>query len=180
MKYSVSFYYLFLLIVFLITYETIHALIRQRQRYQYYQLAERRSKAIGKKLLVVGDPYAGHGTRLYSLFMKNYKCGDITIDLTGAPKCENNYKTDILTFLQKQPTNSLVIYISCVLEYVDEMDEVIKEIYRVSGTANNIFIVTVNKYTLSSLFYRDKYSKAKRVVYAPPAQQKITYVNITI
>jgi hypothetical protein len=101
--------------------------------------------------LVVGDPYNGIGSRFYNNFIEGYGCGNITIDLTGCPMCPNGVKSDIYSYLKEQDDNSMVIFISCVLEYVDNIDDVIKEIYRVAS--NNIFIVTVNEYSLSAYFY---------------------------
>ena len=107
--------------------------------------------------------------------MDTYKCGDITIDLTGSPLC-NGIKIDILSYLKKQPSNSLVIFISCVLEYVDDIDQVIDEIYWVAGDSSKIFIVIVNKWALASLFYMDSTTPlTKRIVTAPPIYDKITY-----
>ena len=170
--------YIFYIVIIVSIYEIIHGIIRQRNRCKLYKLAEQQSRNVKKKLLVVGDPYSGHGTKFYSLFMDNYGCGDITVDLTGAPMCPTSYKVDILTYLRDQPDNSLVIFISCVLEYVDDIDAVISEIYRVAGSVDNIFITTVNKYSLSAYFYNDKYSKSKYIIYAPPEYNSIRYVRI--
>lgn len=163
------------IILILIIYEFIHGVYRQKCRYKIYKLAEEKSKLENKPLLVVGDPHNGHGSKFFNSFMDTYKCGDITIDLTGAPLC-NGIKTDILSYLKEQQSNSLVIFISCVLEYVDDIDLVIDEIYRVAGDSSNIFIVTVNKWALASLFYMDSTTPlTKRLINAPPIYDKITY-----
>ena len=179
MNYNIKYiYFIIIFILIIIINEFIQGLLRQKERYDIYKLAKDKSLKINKKLLVVGDPYYGHGSKFYSLFMKNYDCGDITIDLTGAPKCHNSYKIDILSYLKKQPSNSLVIFISCVLEYVDDIDDIINEINRVAGDASNIFIVTVTKYSLSAYIYSDMYSKSKYIIDAPPLYNTITYKKI--
>ena len=171
-------YYIAIIILIIVINEFIQGLLRQKERYNIYKMSKDASIKKNKKLLVVGDPYSGHGSIFYSSFMKNYKCGDITIDLTGAPQCHNSYKIDILSYLKQQPSNSLIIFISCVLEYVDDINEVIKEINRVAGDTCNIFIVTVSKYSLSAFIYSDTYSNSKYIIHAPPRYDTITYTKI--
>jgi len=165
-------------ILIILFYEFIHGIIRQKQRNQIYKMAKKRSIDINKPLLVFGDPYNGIGSKFFNLFMDNYGCGDITVDLTGAPKCPNGIKSDILQYLKKLPSNSYVIFISCVLEYVDSIEEVIKEIYRVANINKNIFIVSVNKYTLTAYFYHSNTDHSKNIIYGPPFYDQITFTKL--
>jgi hypothetical protein len=167
-----------IIIALIVLNEFIQGVIRQNERYEIFKMAQVRAQETNRKLLVVGDPYYGYGSKFYSIFMKNYECGDVTVDLTGAPKCSNGVKADILSFLKNQPSDSLVIFISCVLEYVDNIEEVISEINRVAGNRDNIFVVTVCKYSLSAFIYRDAHSKSKNIIYAPPLYDIITYSKI--
>jgi hypothetical protein len=110
--------------------------------------------------------------------MKIYGHGDETVDLTGCPKCPNGIKQDIYDHLKSKPDNSCVVFISCVLEYIPHIDNVIYEILRVAGCWENVYVVTVNKNTLSAYFYKDKNDVSKNIVFAPPKYNKITYEKI--
>ena len=166
-----------IIIILIIMNEISHGIYRQNERSRIFKMAEKQSQKIGKSLLVVGDPYNGIGSRFYNNFIEGYGCGNITIDLTGCPMCPNGVKSDIYSYLKEQDDNSMVIFISCVLEYVDNIDDVIKEIYRVAS--NNIFIVTVNEYSLSAYFYSEDNYYAKNIIKGPPYQDIITYERIT-
>ena len=167
-----------IIIILIIANEIYHGIYRQNERCRIFKMAEKQSKKIKKPLLVVGDPYYGIGSRFYNIFIDGYGCGDITVDLTGCPMCPNGIKSDIYSYLKKQDDNSMVIFISCVLEYVDNIDDVIKEIYRVGGNKDNIFIVTVNEYSLSAYFYSEDNYYAKNIIKGPPYQDNITYTKI--
>ena len=76
--------------------------------------------------------------------MSVYGCGDVCIDLHGCDYCKKSIKGDVLDILKKLPSDSYVIFESCVLEYLDEKKKelVLKEIKRVSP--NNFFEVRIN------------------------------------
>jgi hypothetical protein len=171
---------IFIVLFLLILNEVSHGIIRQKKRHKYFKMAEKHSKELNKPLVVIGDPYYGMGSIIYNMFMKGYGCGDETVDLTGAPKCPNGIKKDILSYLSSKQSNSCVLFISCVLEYVDknEIDEVIRQIKRVSGSLDNVFIVSVNKNTLASRFYNDKNSNSKQIVFGPPEYNDISYESL--
>ena len=59
------------------------ALIRFRERTAAFQAAMERATALGRRLVVIGDPDAGMHTRL----MRAYGCGDVCVDLNGCPQC---------------------------------------------------------------------------------------------
>jgi hypothetical protein len=102
------------------------------RRYYKYKEALLLSKITNKKLLVIGDPYAGFASKNV---LRTYDCGDICLDLAGCDKCSNSIKGDILCELKKMEDNQYIIYESCVLEYIDEkhLNDVTKELNRVSG-----------------------------------------------
>jgi hypothetical protein len=120
---------------------------------------------------VFGDPYYGKGSRFYNLFMEGYGCGDQTVDLTGCPKCPNEVKNDMLSYLHDQPSDSKVIFISCVLEYIDP----IQELRRVCGSIDNIFIVTVKRFSLSTYFYQEDSYWALNIIKGPPKYNDIMF-----
>jgi hypothetical protein len=159
------FYTILIIIVLLAINEFYHFIKLQHNRLKIFDLAERRAKLLNKPLIVIGDPYNGHSSRFYTKFYKTYGCGDETVDLTGSPRCPNGIKSDAYEHLKTKQSNSAVIFISCVLEYVDNIDNTIKELYRVSGTKNNLFVVCVNNKSLAAYMYRDKTDISKNLVY---------------
>lgn len=162
------------LIVILLVNELFQGIYRQIQRNKIYKMAEDRSREINKPLVVIGDPYNGYGSKFYNKFMLGYGCGDVTIDLTGCPQCPNGVKMDIYEYLKTQDDKSQVIFISCVLEYIDNIDAVIKELYRVAGK-DNLFIVTVKKLSLAAYIYQEANYGAKNLIKAPPKYETITW-----
>lgn len=158
-------YTLIVLFFLVILNEFYHFTKRQYDRLKTFDLAKKKAKLLNKPLIVIGDPYNGLASRFYSRFYKTYECGDETVDLTGAPRCPNGIKNDAYKYLRTKPSNYGVIFISCVLEYVDNIDDTIKELYRVAGTRDNLFVVCVNDKSLSAYIYRDKTDISKNLVY---------------
>lgn len=170
-----------LLLVLFIYYklEINYLLERIYNRIHYYNLAESRAKLLNRPLVVIGNPYSGPTNKLIG---KLYDCGDYTIDINGSPKCPVDIKGDIVESLQKFDTDSAVIYISYVLEYVENIESAISEIYRVAGSANNIFIIHAqNGSKISKTKWSsgrcDPYSKYV-ITSAPPTSSNITYSKI--
>jgi hypothetical protein len=141
-------------------------------------MAKTRSKETGKKLLVIGDPDNGFSNKYFG---SDYGCGDLCVDLIGC-NCPNQIKSKIETILPKLQTDSYVIYISCVLEYVDNnvIDGIITELKRVGG--KDVFIVTVDPYSLTSIFYFGSLftgeSGAKRRIFTSYPFEDVTYENL--
>lgn len=171
---------LIIFIIFMMVFinEIHQGIQRQKDRQIIFKLAQTQSLKIGKPLLVYGDPFNGIGSKFFNLFMSGYECGDETVDLTGCPNCPNGKMSDILVHLKSKESNSQVIFISCVLEYVDNIDEVISELKRVSGGLDNIFVVTVGNMSLAAYLYREDGYKAKNIVYAPPKYKDLKYKKI--
>lgn len=171
-------YTIIIIVGFILFNEFIQGIIRQNHRQKIFKLAQKRAQETSKPLVVFGDPYYGMGSRFYNMFMDGYGCGDETVDLTGAPKCPKGIKSDILEYLQKQKSNSKIIFVSCVLEYIENIEEVIKEILRISGGIENVFIVTVSKFSLSAFLYSEDEYKALNIIKGPPFHDKITWKKI--
>lgn len=126
------------------------ALIRFRERSAAFKLAVERAAALERRLVVIGDPDAGMHTRL----LRAYGCGDVCVDMNGCPKCPVTVVADIT----KGPIpgiadNSAVVFVSCVLEYVADIDAALREISRIAGSADNVFVVTVQPWTLTARLY---------------------------
>jgi len=79
-----------------------------------------------------------------------YGCGDVTIDLASSSVCPNYLQADITKPLPFAD-NSVVVFVSCVLEYVDDAEAAAKELNRVSG--GNVVLVRVEPWTLTSILY---------------------------
>lgn len=159
------FYTLITFIILIILNEIYHFIKRQYDRLKIFDLAKKRAEQLNKPLIVIGDPYNGQASRFYSKYYKTYGCGDETVDLTGAPLCPNGIKKDVYNYLKSKHTNSGVIFISCVLEYLDNIDDTIKELYRVSGTKDNLFVVCVNEKSLAAYLYQDNNDISKNIIY---------------
>ncbi|MBZ5709362.1 class I SAM-dependent methyltransferase [Nannocystis pusilla] len=126
------------------------ALIRFRERSTAFQMAAERATALGRRLVVIGDPDAGMHTRL----MRAYGCGDVCIDMNGCPGCPITIVADITKGpVADIPDDSAVVFVSCVLEYVSDLHAALREIARIAGSAENVFVVTVQPWTLTARLY---------------------------
>jgi len=126
------------------------ALIRFRERSTAFQLAIERAIALDRRLVVIGDPDAGMHTRL----LRAYGCGDVCVDLHGCPKCPMTVVADITKGpIPDIADNSAIVFVSCVLEYVADIDAALREISRIAGSADNVFVVTVQPWTLTARLY---------------------------
>jgi hypothetical protein len=125
---------------------------RNYRRKYYYKIAESHALKMDKPLIVVGCPHNGIGSTLHG---PAYGPGNFTIDISGCSKglCEDVIEQDIVDGLKEFEDNSCVVFISCVLEYVENIDEAIKEINRVAGDQTNVFVVTVGTSSLSAYYY---------------------------
>lgn len=114
-----------------------------------YGEALRRSRASGKPLVVVGDPAAPR--TLNAIFGAGNGCGDLCVDVAGAPGCPRAAALPVLAWLRGQPDDSAVIFESEVLIYVPpaELETTIDELFRVSG--GDLFSVHSN--AVDSLAY---------------------------
>ena len=126
------------------------ALIRFRERSAAFKSAVERATALGRRLIVIGDPDAGFHTRL----MRAYGCGDVCVDLNGCPQCPVTVVADITKGpIDGIADDSAVVFVSCVLEYVADLQGALREIARIAGTPDNVFIVTVQPWTLTARLY---------------------------
>jgi hypothetical protein len=98
---------------------------------------------------VIGDPDAGFHTRL----MRAYGCGDVCVDMNGCPRCPVTVVADITKKVPGVDDDSAVVFISCVLEYVADLNAALAEILRIAGSHDNIFLVFVQPWTLTARLY---------------------------
>ena len=126
------------------------ALSRFRERAASFEEAAERAAKLGRRLVVVGDPDAGFHTR----FMRAYGCGDVCVDANGCPKCPLTVIADITN----GPTSGIeddsgVVFVSCVLEYVEDLEGALRELSRIAGSPENLFIVNVQPWTATAWLY---------------------------
>ena len=130
--------------------ESAAALVRFRERSSAFRLAVDRASALGRPLVVIGDPDGGMHTRL----MRAYGCGDVCVDMNGCPKCPVTRTADITQGpIPGIADDSAVVFVSCVLEYVTDLQAALAEIARIAGKPDNVFIVTVQPWTLTARLY---------------------------
>ena len=136
------------IIVILIVYEVTICLLRKIKRRELYHLAEQRAKQTNKKLLVIGDPYNGIASKTTGC---DYGCGDLCLDLTGCPNCPNSIKGRLEDTIKDLVLDDYVVYISCVLEYIDDIDLVMSYLNKMNQ--EDLFVVNVEWYSLMAYFY---------------------------
>lgn len=121
------------------TLELVESFVsRRRRRREMYARAEEEARRVGLPLLVVGDPDTGFVTRHFG---RDYPCGDLCTDVTGCPRCPAGVPGRLEDVLPQMRDRSHVIYVSCTLEYVDDLPSVIRHLERVSG--GRVFVVRV-------------------------------------
>jgi hypothetical protein len=123
-------------------WEAFWWLRRRAMRGDFFAQARALATQLGKPLVVIGAPDGG--------VTAGYACGDVTIDLAATSSCPSYLSADITKHIPLED-NSCVIFVSCVLEYVSDEPAAMAELMRVSG--GNLFIVRVEPWTLTSLFY---------------------------
>jgi len=132
-----------------LAYEGAVAMGRFRRRQNQFEAATKRSMETRRQLVVVGDPNAGLHTRL----VQAYDCGAVCVDLNGCPACPVSIAADITKGVGKLEDDSSVVYVSCVLEYVDAIKPAMEELKRIAGSEENLFLVFVDPMSLTAFLY---------------------------
>lgn len=170
-------------ILFLVFFDLIFR--RNYRRYRYYKLAEKCSFDKKKPLLVIGsNSTGGLSSRIISGFDINlYGCGDLCVDSLGCDLCPNSRSEKIENVLLELNNNSYVIFISCVLEYVDDLPNIIKELERVSG--GDLFVVYIDNlfnFMTSATYFEWKsksiLSRKWVIQHAPPAYNNWKFYKV--
>lgn len=130
--------------------EGVGAVSRFNARTDAFRLAAQKAKLLGRKLVVVGNPDGGMQTRL----LRAYGCGDVCVDIVGCSACPDSVTADITQGpIAAIPNDTAVVFVSCVFEYVSDPFAAWNEVVRMAGTADNVFMVNVQPWTLTSVFY---------------------------
>lgn len=114
---------------------------RVARREAVYEAALARARADGVPLVVVGAPDAGS--------TRGPGCGDVSVDILPSA-CPRHIQADITKRLPFAD-NSVVVFVSCVLEYVDDLDAALRELQRVSG--GRLYVVRVEPWTVTAYVY---------------------------
>ncbi len=114
---------------------------RNAKRHSLYEKAAAHAHRDGVPLVVVGAPDRG-ATR-------GPGCGDVCLDIEGCA-CPVQLEADVTKRLPFAD-NSVVVFVSCVLEYVDDVEAALAELRRISG--GRLYIVAVEPWTLTAYFY---------------------------
>jgi hypothetical protein len=114
---------------------------RRSVRGELYACAARRAAALSRPLVVVGAPDGG--------VTQGYPCGDITVDIQKS-SCPYAIQADITKRLPFE-NGSVVVFVSCVLEYVNNYESALAELERVSG--GELYIARVEPWTLTAYLY---------------------------
>lgn len=124
---------LLIISVMLVAYHTYRARCKLDGQRAVYALAEARARATGKPLVVVGDPRAPK--TLNAAFGPGYGCGDLCVDIAGAPSCPRALAAPVLEWARRARDNSAVVFESEVLMYVPraELAATLRELRRASG-----------------------------------------------
>ena len=126
--------------------EAVAYAARQRSRSALYRAAESRARCLGRTFVVVGDPDAG-ATR-------GPGYGDVCMDLTGCPLAPAG--VGVAADITKHtgiPDDSAVVFVSCVLEYVNDGGAAVREVFRMAGSADNVFLALVQPWTATAHLY---------------------------
>lgn len=125
----------------LAAWETAWWARRRARRASVYQEARAAADGLGRPLVVVGAPDGG--------VTSGYACGDLTLDLQPST-CPNSLVVDIT---QRTPLadDSVVVFVSCVLEYVSDVQGALAEIQRISG--GYAYYCGVEPWTITSFAY---------------------------
>lgn len=161
-------------IIVVIINEILQALYRDFMRWNLYNQARRKARELKKPLLVIGDPHNGAWS---SVFGPAYSAGNILFDLKPCTLCKNQaIEGPLHETLPLVESNSVVVYCSCVLEFIDDLDPIIKHLYRITQSRSDIFIVPIGWWSIAGWLYTHPTHSIKHVIKsAPPYSHEIIY-----
>jgi hypothetical protein len=128
--------------------ETAATWTRWEHRRRLFQAADERARQQGRPLLVVLPRKEGWFNRS----MRLYEYGARYTDIFRGRKSPVIY-ADTLAGGVPARGDSAVLYVACVLEYVTDLRRSMDEIMRIAGDRENIYIVTVQPWTLTAALH---------------------------
>jgi len=128
--------------------ETAATWTRWEQRRRLFVAADERARQQGRPLIVVLPRKEGWWSRS----MRLYEYGARYADIFRDHKAPVIY-ADTLADGIPAGSDSAILYVACVLEYVTDLRRSMDEIMRIAGAAENIYIVTVQPWTLTAALH---------------------------
>jgi hypothetical protein len=128
--------------------ETAATWTRWEQRRRLFLAADARARQLGRPLLVVLPRKEGWFNRS----MRLYEYGARYPDIFSGRNAPILY-ADTLARGVAAHDDSAVLYVACVLEYVADLRRSMDEIMRIAGEPENIYIVTVQPWTLTAALH---------------------------
>lgn len=129
--------------------ETAATWTRWEQRRRLFLAADERARRVDRPLLVVLPRTEGWFNRSMRIFEYGSRHGDIFAG-HNAPIV---YADSLARGVPAIADDSAVLYVACVLEYVTDLRRSMDEIMRMAGAVDNIFIVTVQPWTLTAALH---------------------------
>ncbi len=128
--------------------ETAATWKRWERRQQLFRAAGEQAEATQRTLRVVLPRREGWFNRSMRLYEYGARYGDIFVH--GS---ESIIIADTLAAGVPIADDSAVVYVACVLEYVTDLRRTMDEILRIAGDIENVFIVTVQPWTLTAALH---------------------------
>ena len=128
--------------------ETAATWTRWEQRRRLFQAADARARQLGRPLLVVLPRKEGWFNRS----MRLYEYGARYPDIFSRRNSPVIFADSLARGVAVQ-SDSAVVYVACVLEYVADLRRSMDEIMRIAGEPENIYIVTVQPWTLTAALH---------------------------
>lgn len=115
-------------------------------RQDLYNRAKARARQTQRPLVIVGAPSGG--------LIGNYPCGDYCVDLQGCKDCGAPKRNVEKVGGIPLRANSGVVFVSYTFEYCVDIDAAWREVERVGGSMDNIFVGHVQPWaTWTHVFY---------------------------
>ncbi len=129
--------------------ETAATWTRWEHRRRLFLAADARARQLGRPLLVVLPRKEGWFNRSMRLF----EYGSRYPDIFSGRKAPILYADTLARGVAAHGDDSAVLYVACVLEYVTDLRRSMDEILRIAGEPENIYIVTVQPWTLTAALH---------------------------
>jgi hypothetical protein len=121
---------------------------RWELRRALFVTADEHARKAGRRLVVVLPPRESQLTRAMNLYEYGARYGDVL-----GPAGIGVRAHALARHLRVVEADSAVVYVACALEYVDDLQGTMAEILRVAGNVENIYIVTVQPWTLTAALH---------------------------
>lgn len=130
--------------------ESMAAWSRWEQRRRLFAAAVERARVTRRRLVVVLPDREGTIANTLRLYEMGRHYADVfnmrRIPVVRASEIERGP-------VERIDTNSAVVYAACILEYVSDVRGVMDEILRMAGDVENVYVVTVQPWTLTATLH---------------------------